>query len=677
MKSKVMDRPLFKGNKAAMSEDEASNVGIMDGFMESMMGGEMDDNEPEDDDYKSEKVMGRSPDSPEILMNNLRGDMRSIDARVEELADMVGIRAAQDTPQEVLALLQPVLAGQAAPPAMPPGGIAALPAGMPPAGEAPPMPMGSEAPMMPPMPMEGGAPAEMPPEAAGGIGSLPTGQEAPAPMGMAQGGYVQRFQQGSDEEGVTPSTVDNATYAYSPEMIQQAQSEIAKLLAEKPVAPPSLDKAMASRIPQYKAILGGSKDLTQAQMLFDLAGGFLNVAAGTDAEGRPIRGAPSSAMRLAAGLKNVPAMVGARAAEFQKSDRDVKLLAMQAGEKDIAAAREYNYKLIDGQRKIWTEIIKAEAKVKGATAKGMFGTGLKGQSWDFLTKNAPGYAAGILTPDQDRAFNTSFAIVNEPQYYQDEDTGRWLSRRPDIPSFITDAFNQRSKIPVPSKGKVSATDTLPPPVSVTPTPSSRAAPVSTVGEVPTPTVTTSPAADTTAAAPAVTPMAANARKSPTLWNLTSVITGPIPTVKDVVSSIPGFGNVGKEVTQARSRFMGDFRELVKSLQNSPVYAQGERKSIESELNIQPRFFDDPAKLRNKLVGIDDYLLGRYNDAKTNSTNDNLSVKDRQEYLRVGKLIENFRPKLGVPVRVYSIDEVNKLPSGTPFLWNGTDARVKN
>jgi hypothetical protein len=676
MKSKVLERPLFKGKKGAMSEDEASNVGIMDGFMESMMDGEMDDNEPEDDEYKSEKILGRSPDSPEILMNNLRGDMRSVDARVEELADMVGIRAAQDTPQEVLALLQPVLAGQAAPPAMPPGGIAGLPAGMPPAGETPPMPMGGEAPMMPPMPMEGGAPAEMPPEAAGGIGSLPTGQEAPAPMGMAQGGYVQRFQQGSDEEGVTPSTVDNATYAYSPEMIQQAQSEIAKLLAEKPVAPPSLNQAMASRIPQYKAILGGSKDLTQAQMLFDLAGGFLNVAAGIDAEGRPIRGAPSSAMRLAAGLKNVPAMVGARAAEFQKSDRDVKMMAMQAGEKDIAAAREYNYKLIDGQRKIWTEIIKADAKAKGTTAKGMFGTGLKAQAWDFLTKNAPNFAAGTLTPDQDRAFSTSFAVVNEPQYYQDEVTGKWLSRRPDIPSFITDAFNQRNKIPVPAKGKVSAADTLPPAVPVTPT--SRAAPVATMTDVQPPAMAVSPAADkTTVAPPAATPMAANARKSPTLWQLTGVLTGPIPTVKDVVSSIPGFGNVGKEVTQARSRFMGDFRELVKALQNSPVYAQGERKSIESELDIEPRFFDDPAKLRNKLVGIDDYLLGRYNDSKTNATNSNLPAKDRQEYLRIGKLIENFRPKLGVPVRVYSIDEVNKLPPNTPFLWNGTDARVKN
>jgi len=668
MKSKVLDRPLFKGDKSSMSEEEASNVGIMDGFMESMMSGEMDDSEPSDEDYKSQKVSGRSPDSPEILMNNLRGDMRSVDARIDELADMVGIRAAKDTPEEVLALLQPVLAGQAAPPAMPAGGIGGLPTGMPPAGEAPmmpPMPAAGEAPMMPPpMPMEGPAPAAMPPEAAGGIGSLPTGQETPPPVGMAHGGYVQHFESGSDEEGVAP-VADNATYAYSPEMVQQAQAEIAKLLAEKPVAAPSLDRAMASRIPQYKAVLGGSKDLTQAQMLFDLAGGFLNVAAGTDAEGRPIRGAPSSAMRLAAGLKNVPAMVGARAAEYQKSDRDVKMMAMQAGEKDIALAREYNYKLIDGQRKIWTEIIKADAKAKGAGAKGMFGSGLKAQAWDFVTKNAPDYAAAKLSPEEDNKFKSSFSIINEKQYITDPLKGTTTVITPEIPEFITSAFAQRNKLSnIKSKAPVSSSA----PVSTTaaPTDTTAAPPAVSASVVPSSTVPTAEKA-----APV------KARRSPTLWDLTGDITGPIPTVKDVISSVPGFGNVGKEVTQARSRFMGDFRELVKSLQNSPVYAQGERKSIESELDIEPRFFDDPAKLRNKLIGIDNYLLGRLQDAKKGKDDENLFVKDRQDFMRTIKLIEDFRPKLGVPVRAYSIDEVNKLPSGTPFLWNGTDARVKN
>jgi len=93
-------------------EQDVENMGIMAGFKDMM---EMEDDDTEDtneEDRVASEVMGRSPKSPEILMNNLRGDMRSVEARIDELADMVGYRAAKDTPQEVLALLQPVLAQQ-------------------------------------------------------------------------------------------------------------------------------------------------------------------------------------------------------------------------------------------------------------------------------------------------------------------------------------------------------------------------------------------------------------------------------------------------------------------------------------------------------------------------------------------------------------------------------------
>ena len=136
MKSKVLNRPLFKKKGPPIPPEEADNVGIMQGFMDQV--DMMDDMEDEGDDDEMEmgKMMDRRPDSPEILMNNLRGDMRSVDARVEELADLVGYRAASETPTEVLALLQPVLAQQGAmmqpPPQMmgptPPGPMAA-PAG--------------------------------------------------------------------------------------------------------------------------------------------------------------------------------------------------------------------------------------------------------------------------------------------------------------------------------------------------------------------------------------------------------------------------------------------------------------------------------------------------------------------------------------------------------------------
>jgi hypothetical protein len=104
-------------NKKMMAmDDDIENVGIMQGFMDSMA----DEGDDEGDD-DPEAMLDRRPDTPEILMNNLRGDMRSVSARRDELADLVGYQAATETPDSVLAMLQPVLAQQGG------GGIGALP----------------------------------------------------------------------------------------------------------------------------------------------------------------------------------------------------------------------------------------------------------------------------------------------------------------------------------------------------------------------------------------------------------------------------------------------------------------------------------------------------------------------------------------------------------------------
>ena len=155
MKQEILKRAMF----AKPLSKAAKNSGIMAGFEDDMeMEGEEDEMLP----------MARTPQNPEILMNNLRGDMRSVDARYQELADMVGEQAAQDTPPQVLALLQEHMAmmqqpqggigglpqgQQMAPPGMPgmppPGGPQGMPPGMPPA-----MPPGMEG--APPFP-QGGA----------------------------------------------------------------------------------------------------------------------------------------------------------------------------------------------------------------------------------------------------------------------------------------------------------------------------------------------------------------------------------------------------------------------------------------------------------------------------------------------------------------------------------------
>lgn len=162
MKDEVLKRGMFS---QPMSKS-ARNSGIMEGFEDEME----DEGTP---------PLARSPQNPEILMNNLRGDMRSVDARYLELAQMVGEEAAMETPPEVLAMLQPQLAAQSAP-AMPQGGIGALPQG---AQMAPP-PMMGQGPAMPPG-MEG-----MPPFPQGGAEQAPPTPDGMPPLRAAGGTLV-------------------------------------------------------------------------------------------------------------------------------------------------------------------------------------------------------------------------------------------------------------------------------------------------------------------------------------------------------------------------------------------------------------------------------------------------------------------------------------------------------
>lgn len=137
----------------------------------------------EGDDEVQDNFADRVPENPEIIANNLRGDIRSLEERYFELAQMVGEQAFE-TPEDVLVLMQaqmgqmPQPGQQAAPPAPSPQGLAALAQGAPEQGQEQQQP---------------GAPApEAAPQQPGGIESLvaepaqqPTQQQQPAPPTQA------------------------------------------------------------------------------------------------------------------------------------------------------------------------------------------------------------------------------------------------------------------------------------------------------------------------------------------------------------------------------------------------------------------------------------------------------------------------------------------------------------
>jgi hypothetical protein len=245
-------------------------------------------------------------------MNNLRGDYRSIDARREELADLVGMSAAVETPDDVLALLQPVLAQQ---------GIEAL-------TPSSSLPFGTMAPaaVMPPPPMEmaaAGLPA--PPVEPGGVGSLP--------MGMAEGGIVQNFQDGSGEAGVTPATGAASLTNIDPALIQAARERQLALLQAPAV---DLMARTAELTPTYQDILGtGDKDAIRAQMLFDIGQAALGFAGNVGPQGQALRG--SMAARLAQATSALPGQIGARTAELRKGEQAARLAALQAAQAEKTA----------------------------------------------------------------------------------------------------------------------------------------------------------------------------------------------------------------------------------------------------------------------------------------------------------------------------------------------------
>jgi hypothetical protein len=371
-----------------VDDDEIENVGIMSGFMDELeeLISEIDaedlENNKGGDEADTAKLMGRTPDSPEILMNNLRGNIRSPDARREELADLVGMREAEETPDGVLTLLQSVLAQQEAAPPMP---------------MAPPMPQGMPPEMMGGMPPQGMPPQGMPPQGMPpqGMPPMPPQGMPPPPMGiesvmpnmpgMYRGGPVQNFNRGSGQMGVTPAS--DAFAAYPSDVVEEAQRRVrhmvdggmvqnyangsevisdadlysgvlpqyprlpteeivetetvgeaggvdrAGLLAflqAQQAGPSTLQGEYDELLPMYQDILGSDPKDAQAQMLFDIGQAAFQYAGNTGPDGRPMQG--SAAARLGTSLAPLAGKIGARAGQMSKEGQALKMAALQGAQ---------------------------------------------------------------------------------------------------------------------------------------------------------------------------------------------------------------------------------------------------------------------------------------------------------------------------------------------------------
>jgi hypothetical protein len=663
-------------NKRMMREDDdVENMGIMQGFMDSMA----EDDEGDDQGEEGpEMMMGRRPDSPEILMNNLRGDMRSVSARRDELADLVGYQAATETPDSVLAMLQPVLAQQGG------GGIGALPQSQDMAqGPQPPMmggEMGMPPPGMPPMPPDAGMP---PPPQQGGIAELMAGMGGGAPGGgmppppqqggmppggqppiaMARGGYVQNFQAGSDENGVTPAegaAVPEDLLMYPPDMVAAARRSSMDLFNQRAAPTPTLSEATASRLPEYTKLLGADRGAAEAQMLFDLGQRAFGFAGNVDDAGRPLRGSFMS--RLAGAARTLPGAMGKRIDEISKIDRQLKVLALQQGEKDIDQITAQNAELQKRKGSLINEVLRAQAKVDakkaGTKDTGPLGRGTKGDILNTLIQYAPLYAAGSLEPEQRNAFMTAVTDYTQPIQveFTDPETGLKSVRvqRNELPDFVREALGSKAPRPSTTTGPASG-----PGVPTRP---------ETGALAPAPVMGLTAAS----APPEVFQVASTAPKS-SFFDLAATGTGFVPVlVSGVARNVPlnAAGNIGPEFQQSTAMLDSMTNRVVNTLQENPRFAEGERTQILKELKLAPRLFSNKNGYINQIIALDNVLEGIEKKTFDIQSQERTGIAARQAATKKLEEISAVRDLLGIQQRTVIDPSVwPTLPPGEYIVVN--------
>lgn len=155
----------------------------------------------------------------------------------------------------------------------------------------------------------------------------------------------------------------------------------------------------------------------------------------------------------------------------------------------------------------------------------------------------------------------------------------------------------------------------------------------------------------------------------TIAEMGNEFTGPESAIRNLVGSIPFFGTGGGESTSARQALPIVFKRLVKALQTNPRYAGTERESIENDLSVEPRLWDNSTAFLERMVGIDQALERLEQDSLT-ALGSKISLDQRKHELNTLQSITAFRrvlmpPRLETPQLEQEFEREN--PHGTRVL----------
>ena len=127
---------------------------------------------------------------------------------------------------------------------------------------------------------------------------------------------------------------------------------------------------------------------------------------------------------------------------------------------------------------------------------------------------------------------------------------------------------------------------------------------------------------------------------------------------------------------ARTEAASAQEALVSAFIKSTNKGEKEQQRVEQRYRILPDAFEDPYRLRNRMVAFDQEINASINELRASANNLSLSREQRRDAdMRIQDL-ESIRRKLNVPVVANTNEEVQALPEGTIFLWKGTQLNVR-
>ena len=347
-------------------------------------------------------------------------------------------------------------------------------------------------------------------------------------------------------------------------------------------------------------------------------------------------------------------------------DEVVRVRTLPA-KKDMTPADEITeLELIQGKPASQDQVDKIfKTYIDDGAKGGSFGNSLQGRSLSYVTENSVAYANGHLTPAQARQFEASFNEAYAPKDVLDPVTGQMRRITPSVPGFAQEAMTRGSSIygggmaAGPRPGETVQLDINGQPVGT--------GVVDANGKwtVPAPPESQSWGGENRGAGqPAPAPTGSGA----SLWDQASNVAGPVAGVQRWIGSGPVPMGIGGEQVSAAQQVEMQSRNLVRALQQNPRYAEGERKSIEKDIQISPEAMSNPTAYRLRLVEIGRYIQEELQFQSSILKNPNGStVQQRQQALQSTSVLNDFYGKLGLPQQVKSIEEAKKLPPGTQFL----------